>query len=110
MNNMGQFNLHICTLLMLAGLGQSGMFGQAIGVEVVVDTAFYGPNTPTPDDTFDPEGILDGYVSYLVYVNFTNPDCVVECGVCRHRVYPQEVPWALNAPCGCWNPVDELIS
>ena len=70
MNNMKiQFNLrHICTLLMLAGLGQSGMFGQAIGVEVVVDTAFYGPNTPIPKMPSIPE-ILDGYVSYLVYVS-----------------------------------------
>ena len=46
-------------------MGQIGALGQAIGVEVVVDTAFYGPNTPTPEDTFDPDGELDGYVSYL---------------------------------------------
>ena len=47
MNNMKiQFNLrHICTLLMLTGLGQSGMFGQAIGVEVVVDS-FLRPQHP----------------------------------------------------------------
>ena len=107
MNNMKiQFNLrHICTLLMLAGLGQSGMFGQAIGVEVVVDTAFYGPNTPTPDDPLDPEGILDGYVSYLVYVNFTNPTDVLSAVFSDIGVYPQGGPMGLNAPCGCWNPV-----
>ena len=57
----------------LDGIVLFGAFGQAIGVEVVVDTAFYGPNTPTPDDDFDPEGLLDGYVSYLVYAKFQNP-------------------------------------
>ena len=107
MNNMKiQFNLrHICTLLMLAGLGQSGMFGQAIGVEVVVDTAFYGPNTPTPEDAFDPEGILDGYVSYLVYVNFTNEDDVLSAVFSDIGFYPQGGSLGLNAPCGCWNPI-----
>ena len=79
MNNMNiQLHIrHAWTLLFFLGMGQFGVFGQAIGVEVVVDTAFYGPDTPTPEDTFDPEGILEGYVSYLVYVNFTNPTDVL---------------------------------
>ena len=47
-----------------------GAFGQAIGVEVVVDTAFYG--VTDPPSTLDPDGQLDGYVSYLVYAKFTN--------------------------------------
>jgi len=81
------------------------MFGQAIGVEVVVDTAFYGPNTPTPEDTFDPEGLLDGYVSYLVYVNFTNPTDALSAIFADTPVYPQGGALGLDAPCGCWNPV-----
>lgn len=81
------------------------MFGQAIGVEVVVDTAFYGPNTPTPEDTFDPEGLLDGYVSYLVYVNFTNPTDLLSAIFSDTGVYPQGGAMGLSAPCGCWNPV-----
>ena len=57
-------------------MGQTSL-AQVTNIEVVVDTAFYGPNTPTADDTFDPEGALDGYVSYLVYVNMTNPTDVL---------------------------------
>ena len=37
---------------------------QMTGLTIEVDTAFYGPNTPTPDDTFDPLGTLDGFVTY----------------------------------------------
>ena len=76
-------------------------YGQAIGVEVVVDTAFYGPNTPTPDDMFDVDGELDGYVSYLVYVNFANPTDVLSAVFSDVNVYPQGGVMGLNAPCGC---------
>ena len=90
-------------------MGQIGALGQAIGVEVVVDTAFYGPNTPTPEDTFDPDGELDGYVSYLVYVNFTNPTDVLSAIFSDVNVYPQGGPMGLDAPCGCWNPIDNSM-
>ena len=83
---------------------QIGAFGQAIGVEVVVDTTFYGPNTPTPEDTFDPDGELDGYVSYLVYVNFTNYGCLSAI-FSDVNVYPQGNHWALTPPAVCWNPL-----
>ena len=83
-----------------------GAFGQAIGVEVVVDTAFYGPNTPTPDDDFDPEGLLDGYVSYLVYAKFQNPTDVLSSIFADAIVYPEGEALVLDAPCGCWNPID----
>ena len=36
---------------------------QMTGITIEVDTAFYGPNTPTPEDTFDPWGTLAGYVT-----------------------------------------------
>ena len=82
-----------------------GAFGQAIGVEVVVDTAFYGPNTPTPDDdTFDPEGLLDGYVSYLVYAKFENPTDVLSASS-RMQMSTLKEGIGLDAPCGCWNPI-----
>ena len=45
--------------LMLTSITQA----QMTGVVVEVDTAFYGPNTPTPDDMFDPAGLLDGFVT-----------------------------------------------
>ena len=111
MNNM---NIQSCfrrvwVVAFLVGMGQIGAFGQAIGVEVVVDTAFYGPNTPTPEDTFDPDGELDGYVSYLVYVNFTNPTDVLSAIFSDVNVYPQGGPMGLDAPCGCWNPIENSM-
>ena len=90
-------------------MGQFGAFGQAIGVEVVVDTAFYGPNTPTPEDTFDPEGELDGYVSYLVYAQFANESDVLSAIFSDVNVYPQGGPMGIDAPCGCWNPIDNSM-
>ena len=111
MNNM---NIQSCfrrvwVVAFLVGMRQIGAFGQAIGVEVVVDTAFYGPNTPTPEDTFDPDGELDGYVSYLVYVNFTNPTDVLSAIFSDVNVYPQGGPMGLDAPCGCWNPIENSM-
>ena len=82
-----------------------GAFGQAIGVEVVVDTAFYGPNTPTPDDDFDPEGLLDGYVSYLVYAKFQNPTDVLSAVFADENALLEGGALSLDAPCGCWNPI-----
>ena len=64
---------------------------------MVVDTAFYGPNTPTQGHV-DPAGELDGYVSYLVYVNMTNPtDVLVQS---CHVALPQGGAWGIEAECG----------
>lgn len=86
--------------LMLASITQA----QMTGVVVEVDTAFYGPNTPTPEDTFDPMGLLDGYVTYQVFAEFTNSDDVLSA------VYADldalgTPPMFIDAPCGCHNPV-----
>ena len=102
--NLPQLAQRLALLGMLAMVHLAGS-GQAVGVEVVVDTAFYGPNTPTPDDMFDVNGDLDGYVSYLVYVNFTNPSDVLSAIFADVAVYPQGGAMGLNAPCGCWNPI-----
>ena len=85
------------------------VYGQAIGVEVVVDTAFYGPNTPTPSDTFDPEGILDGYVSYLVYAVMTNPTDVLSAVLRDNAVLTDGGPLVINSECGCYNPTDGTV-
>ena len=74
------------------------------GVVVEVDTAFYGPNTPTPEDTFDPDGLLDGYVTYRVYAEFTSASDVLS------SIYADvdalgTPPMYIDAPCGCHNPV-----
>ena len=82
---------------------------QVTGIEVVVDTAFYGPNTPTADDTFDPTGILDGYVSYLVYVNMTNPTDVMSAVFSDTSVLPQGGALGIDAECECWNPIAESM-
>ncbi len=92
-------------ILLALGCAHAVGLGQAIGVEVVVDTAFYGPNTPTPDDEFDINGDLDGFVSYLVYATFTNPTDVLSAIFADVNVYPQGGAMGLNAPCGCWNPI-----
>ena len=85
------------------------MLSQATGIEVVVDTAFYGPNTPTPDDTFDPEGILDGYVSYLVYVTMTHPTDALSAVFSDAEFYPDGGALGIDAECGCFNPISESM-
>ena len=49
--------------------------------------------TRPPDDAFDPTGILDEYVSYLVCVNMTNPP-MSGAVFSDTSVLPQEGPWA----------------
>ena len=83
---------------------------QVTGIEVVVDTAFYGANTPTPEDTFDPEGELDGYVSYLVYVNYTNPTDVLSAIFADTEALSDGGAMVIDAECGCFNPItDQMV-
>jgi gliding motility-associated-like protein len=109
---MPHFTLDISTTCMkirLLLLGIAVMFtslasAQMIGVTVEVDTAFYGPNTPTPDDTFDPAGLLDGYVTYHVFAEFTNPTDVLSALYADVAALGTPAMY-INAPCGCHNPV-----
>ena len=78
---------------------------QMTGFVVEVDTVFYGADTPTPDDTFDPEGILDGYASFIVYAEFTNPTDFLSA-VYADTTNGGSLPMGIDAPCGCHNPVD----
>lgn len=77
---------------------------QMTGLTIEVDTAFYGPNTPTPDDTFDPLGTLDGFVTYKVYADFTNTTDALSA-VYSDVAVLGTVPMEIDAPCGCFNPV-----
>ena len=95
-----------CVFLLAVG---QPLVAQVTSIEVVVDTAFYGPNTPTPEDTFDPAGELDGYVSYLVYVNMTNPTDVLSAVFADTFALPQGGALGINAECECWNPVAESM-
>jgi hypothetical protein len=97
------------TALWCLGWQWSVCRAQVTGIEVVVDTAFYGPNTPTPDDTFDPTGILDGYVSYLVYVNMTNPTDVLSAVFADTFALPEGGALGIDADCECWNPIDDSM-
>ena len=89
-------------VLFLLGGSQSGLLGQAIGVEVVVDTAFYATDPPSE---IDPTGMMDGFVSYLVYAQFTNPTDVLSAVFTDVAGQPGSGPMFLDAPCGCFNPV-----
>ena len=89
-------------VLFLLGGSQSGLLGQAIGVEVVVDTAFYATDPPSE---IDPTGMMDGFVSYLVYAQFTNPTDVLSSIFADVDVFPEGGPLTLDAPCGCFNPI-----
>ena len=77
---------------------------QMTGITIEVDTAFYGPNTPTPDDTFDPLGTLDGFVTYKVYADFTNSTDEISA-IYSDVAVLGTIPMEIDAPCGCFNPV-----
>lgn len=92
------------TLLMSFGAN-----AQMIGVTVEADTAFYGPNTPTPEDPFDQAGTLDGYVTYRVYADFTNPDDVLSAIFSDVNALGT-APMFIDAPCGCHNPITSSLA
>ena len=100
--------LNVWPVLCLFAFGQTAV-SQVTNIEVVVDTAFYGPNTPTPEDTFDPTGKLDGYVSYLVYVNLTNPTDVLSAVFATLTFLPEGGALGIDAECECYNPIAESM-
>lgn len=94
--------LIVCALLWACMVGSPrSAYAQMLGVTVEVDTVFGGPDNL---DAFDPTGELEGYTSYLVYANFTNPTDVLSAIYSDVDVYPGSPPLAIDAPCGCYNP------
>ncbi|MGB1348359.1 MAG: gliding motility-associated C-terminal domain-containing protein [Flavobacteriales bacterium] len=92
-------------VLLMVGMNWSASAtAQMTGFVVEVDTVFYGADTPTPEDTFDPEGTLDGYASFIVYAEFTNPTDVLSAVFADTGAGSS--PMGIDAPCGCHNPVD----
>ena len=85
-----------------------GAFGQAIGVEVVVDQAFYG--VTDPPSTLDPDGQLDGYVSYLVYAKFQNPTDVLSAVFADVNGFAGSGPLSLQTEGNCWNPDESSVA
>ena len=98
------FPLAGLALLMLGMIWTASATAQMTGFVVEVDTVFYGADTPTPDDEFDVDGVLDGYASFIVYAEFTNPTDVLSAVFADTGAGSSTM--GIDAPCGCHNPVD----
>ena len=75
---------------------------QITGITWEVDTAFYAPTT------FDAGGEplfaeLDGYVTYKLFAEFTNPDDELSA-IYSDAAVLGTPPFYIDAPCGCFNP------
>ena len=90
----------VTLILWVLALGTSA---QMLSVTAEVDTVFGGPSD------IDPGGQLDGYTSYLIYANFTNPTDVLSAIFSDTQYFNENAPMAIDAPCGCWNPDDEQL-
>ena len=85
----------LAILLGWAAMGSA----QMVSVTAEVDTVFGGPSD------IDPTGELEGYTSYLIYANFTNPTDVLSAIFTDTGAFGnEEEVMAINAPCGCYNP------
>ncbi|MBM71206.1 MAG: hypothetical protein CL847_00280 [Crocinitomicaceae bacterium] len=77
---------------------------QFIGFTSELDTVFFGADTPTLEDPFDPEGELEFYGAYKIYANFLSPDDALSA--LYADVFSLNTPsMFIDAPCGCHNPV-----
>ena len=75
---------------------------QMTGITWEVDTAFYEPTT------FDAAGEplladLEGYVTYKLFAEFTNPTDALSA-IYSDAVVLGTEPFYIDAPCGCFNP------
>ena len=91
--------LRLCLSLALLLAMSWQASAQMLGVSVEVDTVFGGPS---PD--FDPNGELEGYTSYLIYANFTNPTDVLSAVFADTEAFEGTAVLGIDAPCGCFNP------
>ena len=96
-------NFRLIIVLLSVILSSSSVMAQMTGIAIEVDTAFYGVDTPTPDDTFDVLGELDGYVTYKVYAEFTNTTDVLSA-IYSDITQPTS-PVEIDAECGCFDPL-----
>jgi hypothetical protein len=95
-------NFRLIIVLLSISLSSSVM-AQMTGITIDVDTAFYGVDTPTPDDTFDILGELDGYVTYQVYAEFTNSTDVLSA--IYSDITASTLPVEIETQCGCFDPL-----
>ena len=45
----------------------------------------------------------------LVYAHFDHPSDVLSAIFADNSVYPEFPPLSINAPCGCWNPIESSM-
>ena len=77
-------------------------FAQMTGVIVEVDTVFYEPTTFNSNG--DPlYAELEGYVTYKLFAEFTNPGDQLSSIYSDAAILGTE-PFYIDAPCGCFNP------
>lgn len=76
---------------------------QMTGVTWEVDTAFYEPTTFDPDSGEPLLADLEGYVTYKLFAEFTNPTDELSA-IYSDAVVLGTEPFYINAPCGCFNP------
>ena len=96
--------LKFTSVLLLALITSFTANAHFTGFTAELDTVFFGPDTPTPDDPFDPEGNLEFYGAYRIYANFTNESDALSA--LYSDVGSLGTPsMYIDAPCGCHNPV-----
>ena len=95
--------LKFTSVLLFALITSFTANAQFTGFTAELDTVFFGPDTPTPDDPFDPEGNLEFYGAYRIYANFTNESDALSA--LYADVGSLGTPsMYIDAPCGCHNP------
>jgi gliding motility-associated-like protein len=94
--------LRVLSIAFTVALVTGSASAQMTGVTWEVDTAFYEPTT------FDAAGEplyadLEGYVTYKLFAEFTNPTDELSA-IYSDAVVLGTAPFYINAPCGCFNP------
>ncbi len=102
-------NFRLLIVALVISLSSLSITAQMTGISIEVDTAFYGVDTPNPEDTFDVTGELDGYVTYQVFADFTNPTDLLSA-IYSDVVALGTIPMEIDAPCGCFNPVETSLA
>ena len=76
---------------------------QMTGITWEVDTAFYEPTTFDPVSGDPLLADLEGYVTYKLFAEFTNPTDELSA-IYSDAVVLGTEPFYIDAPCGCYNP------